>query len=157
MSVNLSASIRQCRRFGMFPPETDAKFVATAYRGYQAMFFVLVLITSISMTIQLFLTSDMETMARTIDLWTVCFTGLYKWSYVVVFNCKFLEFQKLLDRVHAQAIVTYGPKVHGFTGNYLRRLRMISDGYMYFAFFVSISLMSSTVITSHSRRYRNRK
>lgn len=155
MSDNLNTPIRLCRIFGMFQPETGSKFVATVYRACQGVFFLVVLLTSISMTVQLFITSNMDMMARTIDLWTVCLTGLYKWSYVVMFNYKFLEFQTLLESVHAQAIVAYGPKAHRFTANYLRRLRVICVAYVYSAFFVSISLTLSTINTSYSKRYHN--
>lgn len=151
MSASLNTPIRLCRAFGMFRPETGSRSVA--YRAYQAAIFAVVSVTSVSMTVQLFRTSDMKMMARTIDLWTVCLTGLYKWSYVVAFDREFREFRRLMDGVHAQAAVAYGPTAaRRFAAGHLRRLRAISVAYVYMGLVVSVGLVLSTINTTHSKR-----
>jgi len=152
MSAGLSTPIRLCRAFGMFRPETGSQSVA--HGTYQAAIFAVVSAASVSMTVQLFRTSDMKMMARTIDLWTVCLTGLYKWSYVVASDREFREFRRLLDGVHAQAAVAYGPTAAArrFAAGHPRRLRAISVGYVYMGLVVSVCLVLSTINTTHSRR-----
>lgn len=140
MSTNLSSSIRLCRLLGLFPPETGTKFVTTAYRAYQMVIFVIVGIVSTSMTIQLYVSPDMKTMARTIDLWTMCWSGLYKWAYIVVYVNEFQMFHRILDGVHTQATVVYGPCAQQFTVKQLKGLRMISNLYALSGLFLAIVL-----------------
>lgn len=147
MSTDLNASIRLCRLLGLFPPENGSKFVTTAYRAYQVVIFVVVCVVSTSMTIQLCVSPDMKTMARTIDLWTMCWSGLYKWSYFVVHIDEFRTFHRLLDGVHAQATVAYGPAAHQFIVKQLKGLRIVSNLYALSGFFLAVSLTLGVLIT----------
>lgn len=146
MSINLSASIRLCRLLGLFPPETGTKSVTKAYRAYQMVIFAMVGIVSTTMTIQLCVSPDMKTLARTIDVWTLCWSGLYKWAYIVVYVKKFRKFHRLLDGVHTQATVVYGPGTQQFTVNQLKGLRMVSNLYglssLLFAIIITLGLMT---------------
>lgn len=147
MSTNLNASIGLCRLLGLFPPESRSKFVTSAYRVYQVVMFVVFCIVTTSMTIQLCVSHDMKTMARTIDLWTMCWSGLFKWSYIVVHINQFRKFHRLLDDVLMQATVAYGPIAHQFTVNYLKGLRTISNLYALSGFILAIALMLGITIT----------
>lgn len=147
MSNNLIASIRLCRSLGLFPPETESKFVVMAYRMYQVVIFTIVCVVSLSMTIQLCVSTDMKMMSRTIDLWTLCWVGLYKWSYVVVYIDKFRTFHLLLDSLHLQATNVYGVNADQFTSNRLKMFRTVNYLYILSGFFIISVLTLGTMIT----------
>lgn len=105
MSGDLSTAIGLCRLLGLFPPETGSRYVRMAYRTYQTIIFTVMCLVSTSMTIQLFTAPDMNLLARTIDMWTVCWTGLYKWFYLAAFVDELRAFHRLLNATQDQAIV----------------------------------------------------
>ncbi|VVC25910.1 Olfactory receptor, insect,DHS-like NAD/FAD-binding domain [Cinara cedri] len=128
MSADLRSAIRLCRLIGLFPPGSKPD-VAAAYRAYQVLLFAVVSTVTATMTIQLFIAPELDTLARTIDIWTMCLSGLYKWYCLAVFVDKYRTLHGLLDRVRVQAEVVYGPSAHRFMANHVRRVGLISNVY----------------------------
>ncbi|CAI6361689.1 unnamed protein product [Macrosiphum euphorbiae] len=76
-------------------------------------------------------TIDLSHLARTIDIWTVFFSGMYKWSYMTVFNGEFAQLKTKLTVIQAQGSAAYGSSADEFTSNYLKPMRNISFWYMF--------------------------
>lgn len=141
MSDDLNTAIGLCRLMGLFPPETASWPVRAAYRTYQTMFFTVVCLVSTSMTIQLFTSPDMRLLARTIDMLTMCWTGLYKWFCMVVFVREFHAFHRLLD---ATAASQGTARVNGHR---LGLIPAVSNAYAFSGFILAIFLSLGAVIT----------
>lgn len=147
MSGDLSTAIRLCRLLGLFPPETNSWYVRVAYRTYQTIIFSVMSLVSTSMTIQLFTAPDMNLLARTIDMWTVCWTGLYKWFYLAAFIDEFRAFHRLLNATQAQAIVARGMVTQKVAIKHLRLIPIASNAYAFSGFVLAIFLSLGAMIT----------
>lgn len=157
MSAGLRTSIRLCRLIGLFPVDAES----FASRAYQAALFALVGVVSVTMTIQLFIAPELGTLARTIDLWTMCLSGLYKWYCLAAYADKHRALHGLLDAVQAQAKVVYGPSAGRFMDNHARRVRVISNVYgmsgILIAWLLSLGAMYSYpkgYIANYTSRYK---
>ncbi|VVC25909.1 Olfactory receptor, insect [Cinara cedri] len=131
MSADLYTAIRLCRLIGLFPPDRAESWPASvAHRAYQVSLFAVVSVVTTTMTIQLFVAPDLTMLARTIDIWTMCLSGLYKWFCLAVFTEKYRTLHGLLDSVQTQAGVVYGPTAScHFIANHSRRIGFISYSY----------------------------
>lgn len=147
MSSGLSTAISLCRLLGLFPPETESWYVRVAYRAYQVLLFVVVCLVSSSMTIQLFTAPNMNLLARTIDMWTLCWTALYKWFYVATFVSEFHAFHRLLDATRVQATVAHSPAARRVIDKRLRLVPVVSNTYMLSGFVLTIFLSLGVIIT----------
>lgn len=147
MSGNLSTAIGLCRLLGLFPQETNSWYVRVAYRTYQAVIFSVMCLVSTSMTIQLFTAPDMNILARTIDMWTVCWTGLYKWFYLAVFIDEFRALHRLLNATQAQAIVVRGMVTRHVAIKRLTLIPIASNVYAFSGFVLAVFLSLGAMIT----------
>ncbi|XP_050521096.1 uncharacterized protein LOC126894259 [Daktulosphaira vitifoliae] len=99
------------------------------------------------MTIQLTKAPDITMVARTIDLLTMCSTGLYKWYCMVKFSDEFIVFDTQLVQIQTQGLVSYGSEAQQFTRNHLRPMKKITIIYLLCGFFMDIIIIFSTLIT----------
>lgn len=147
MSSGLGTAIGLCRLLGLFPPETGSRYVRVLYRAYQVLLFAVVCLVSLSMTIQLFTAPNMNLLARTIDMWTLCWTALYKWFYVATFDSEFHAFHRLLNATRAQAAAAHGPAVRRMADERLRLVPMVSNTYALSGFVLTVFLSLGAVVT----------
>lgn len=157
MSSDLGAAIGLCRLLGLFPPETESRYVRAAYRAYRAALFVVVCLVTLSMTVQLFTAPNMNLLARTIDMWTMCWTALYKWFYVAAFGTEFLAFHRLLDatRTQADAVLQQMHAAHDHgpaaarraADEHARLVPLVSNAYALSGFVLTVFLCLGTMVT----------
>lgn len=146
-AANLDTPVKMCQFIGLHPPENHSRLVLAAYRAYQAVVFVVIGIVSTSMTVQLFISTDLTMVARTIDLWTMCWTGLYKWTSFAVSVNPHLAFCRRLADIQAQAVVLHGPTADRYMADRLKRVGVISTVYVLSGFFVVFFLSLSAIVT----------
>lgn len=121
----------------------------------QAAFFAVVFVVSTSMTVQLFASADNLTMlARVIDLWTLCWSALYKWTAMVAYDSRFRQFHARLAAVHdrAGAAAGDGPRADRYTAARLRYISAVSYAYVLSGFLVVVT-MSLGPLISYSKGY----
>lgn len=144
MTSDLYAAFNMCQWWGLFVPKNRWQIM---YRGYQAAVITVVGAVTISMTIQLFVAPDLTMLARTIDLWTMCWTGLYKWCAMATFSERFQEFRTLAAIIRKQSTAVYGPWAHQFTVAYQRKMNIISYAYVFSGFPVVVLLSVGPLMT----------
>lgn len=158
MSAGLITAFTLCRWLGLFPPETDSKLARAMYRAYQVTFFAVVSTVSMSMTIQLFAAPDLTVLARTIDMWTLCWTGLYKWTCMAVRARQYSQFHWLLFDVQSQGARTYdgdsGPGSDRFTVDRLKSLKVVSHSYV-LSGFVVVTFLTAGFTMTYPQGYYN--
>lgn len=143
----LDAAYNMCRWLGIFRPAGQSWPAAAAYVAYQAAFFTVVFAVSASMTVRLFASADDLTMlARTIDLWTMCWTALYKWTAMVACDGPFRQFHARL------AAAGDGARADLYAAARLRHAGPVSYAYVLSGFLVAVSMSLSPLI-SYPRGY----
>lgn len=152
MATDLYAAFYMGRWWGLFAPRNRWQIV---YRGYQSAVVTVVGIITISMTIQLFVAPDLTMLARTIDLWTMCWTGLYKWCSMATFSERFQEFRTLAAVVRKQSAAVCGPSADQYTVVYQRNMNIISYVYVFSGFPVVV-LLSLGPLMTYQKGYGNK-
>lgn len=148
-AFDLEAAYKMCRWVGLFRPPTNGSwFVACVYGMYRTILFVVVFVVSVSMTAQLFMSPDLSTVARTIDMLTMCWSGLYKWCAVVAFSARFAEFRTMLIDIQGQAAAAYGDKAaEKFVWQRGRHISAVSYVYVLGGFLVTVVLAAGPLIS----------
>lgn len=90
----LGAQFAVLRWLGVFSPG-----VPWAANVYRAAVFTLVSTVAGLMTVQIFAAADLIGLARTVDIWTLLLSALYKWSYMVARSGEFAELNAALSRM----------------------------------------------------------
>lgn len=129
------------------PPHRSTPFFRLAHRAYRIAFLVIVATVSTSMTVQLFVAPDLSSVARTIDLCTVCWSALYKWCAVVKCDRSFGEFGSRLANVHEQAVTAYGQTANRYVADRMRRIRTVSYAYVATGYAVIVMVLFGPILT----------
>lgn len=136
------------RRIGVFPSQCElSKWTWWSFNLYRITIFTILVIVTVLMTVQLFVASDLTQLARTIDIWTIFWSGLYKWCFILIFNEDFAKFNTLLVQVHTQGSVIYGQLANRFTSKYLKPGQKVSTLYMFTGIISSILIVLSPLVT----------
>ncbi|KAL5239505.1 hypothetical protein ACI65C_006915 [Semiaphis heraclei] len=100
------------------------------------------------MTVQMFVATDLTLLARTIDIWTMFFSGLYKWFYMTVFNNEFSQLKTALTQIQTQGSMAYGGRsADAFTANYLKEMQKISFWHMFSGMVAAFFIIVSPLLT----------
>lgn len=132
---------------GIFPWHESSKLISLALNTYRCIVFVVVAVHSVLMTVQMIVATDLTILARTIDLWTMFISGLYKWVFMTVFNKDFNELNTLLLPVQAQGIVAYDKSANSFMTNYLKVSKKLTYWYLFAGVLTGIFMISGPLFT----------
>ncbi|CAI6344075.1 unnamed protein product [Macrosiphum euphorbiae] len=107
---------------------------------------------TVLMMVQMFVvTTDLTLLARTIDIWTMLFSGMYKCFYMTVFNGEFSQLKTKLTAIQAQGSAAYGSSANAFTSSYLKPMRNISFWYMFSGMVAAFFIIVSPLLTYPKR------
>lgn len=137
--LDFPVNILRC--FGVFQLSGDksrltVSWSSRAFHVYQTVLFVLMTTTTVSMSVQVFMAPNMDLLTRTVNIYTMFLTGLYKWCVMTAFSGRYVELDAVLDRVQAQGSVAYrvvgagGESAGAFTADYLKHTRTLSALYL---------------------------
>lgn len=115
---------------GIFPSNNTTVWTLRALNVYRVIIFILLSSVIFLMTVQMFMAPDLTILARSIDLYTMFFSGLYKWLYMMIFNKEFSKFFSKLIPMQSQGSIAYGQSAKKFTKNYLRFIQQITSWYL---------------------------
>lgn len=135
----------QC--IGIFSSSNPSRLILWIINVYRGVIFVGIGFITCLMTIQIFLATDLTVLARTIDIWTMFLSGLYKWFYMTVFNKEFANLNTALVRIQAQGKVAYGQKADLFTTNYLKLTRKVTFWYIFSGMVACFFIIVSPFLT----------
>ncbi|XP_025197380.1 odorant receptor 67c-like [Melanaphis sacchari] len=139
----LSFAYNFLRWIGVFQSSDSTKWTRLALNFYRLIIFIILTLLTILMLVQMFITTDLTLLARTIDIWTLFFSGLYKWLYMTAFNWEFSHLKFALTQLQTQGSMAYGRSADVFTADYLKQMRKISCWYLFSgfvaAFFISVN------------------
>lgn len=128
----LDAAINVLSWIGIFSSSSDpSKWAQWALNAYRVAIFILISLLTILMTVQMFVATDLTILARTIDIWTMFFSGLYKWFCMTVFNREFMKLSTDLIKIQVQGSSAYGRTADTFTADYLKFTKHITYWYMF--------------------------
>ncbi|XP_050535850.1 odorant receptor 43a isoform X2 [Daktulosphaira vitifoliae] len=108
----------------------SSKLALKMFNIYRITIFFLVSISVITLTTQLTVTSSMLMLAKTIDMWTMAISGMYKWFCMIKFSNDFIAFDTSLVQIQTNAVLIYGSKANKFTKNHLRYTKKITVFYL---------------------------
>lgn len=134
---------------GVFPSRDWFKWKLWSYSVYRIMIFIIVSLTTILMTIQMFVSKDLTILARTIDILTTFMSGLYKWFYMSLFHEEFAKLRTKLFPIQAQGSVAFSRRSADiFTTNYLKQTQKVIFGYLVICMVVVSFIAISPLLTS---------
>lgn len=142
--LEYSCNFLKC--LGIFPPDTNSKWILFAFNIYRGILFLLSIFFTTMMTIQLPLSSDITLLARTIDIWTMCVSGLYKLLYMTVFNPDFFKLNMMLMKIQELGSNAYGRSADQFVAKYMRRVQLITVWYLISGLLLALFLCSYPLI-----------
>lgn len=145
MYLGLAYFILQC--IGIFPSSGPSTWSRWAFEVYRTFVFAITASITLLMTIQMCVVTDLTTLARTIDIWTMFLSGVYKWFCMSAFNVHFAELSTSLDRIQAQGKVAFGGLADQFTTNYLKLMNKIIMWYIWFGIIAVFFIVISPLIT----------
>ncbi|VVC39900.1 Olfactory receptor, insect [Cinara cedri] len=100
------------------------------------------------MTVQLCLVTDLTMLARTIDVWTLFMSGIFKWVFMMVFNEEFAKLNSTLTQIHAQGRVAYGEyAADEFEVEFMKPTRKITWWYMFTGLIVTTIICLSPILS----------
>lgn len=149
--IFLDLYIKLLQFFGIFFPKTSSKMILFTFYVYRVFIFILMMYFAITMTIQLFVTTDLAILARTIDLWTMCLSGLYKWFYLTLFNKDFSKLNHKLVLLQAFGSANHKQSADQFTINYLKKTRTITLWYVFSGFVAAVLVIINPLVTYPQR------
>jgi hypothetical protein len=133
---------------GVFPQWIWSKWKLWVYSIYRIMIFVMIALFTVLMTVQMFVATDLTILARTIDIWTMFLSGLYKWSCMSLFHEKFVKLKTKLIEIQVQGSVAFGRRSADiFTSNYLKQTQKVTFGYMMSGLVAAGFLIMSPLLT----------
>ncbi|KAL4082200.1 hypothetical protein QTP88_030194, partial [Uroleucon formosanum] len=104
-------------------------------------------LVTLLMMVQMFIATDLTLLARTIDIWTMFFSGLYKWFYMMMFNGEFAQLKTALTQIQTQGSAAYGRSADAFTANYLKQTRKVSSWYLISGMVATFFIIVSPLLT----------
>nr|UMT69241.1 odorant receptor 67 [Myzus persicae] len=143
----LSFSYNILRSIGVFSASDSTKWTRWAFNFYRVIIFIVITLVTTLMMVQMFVATDLTLLARTIDIWTMFSTGLYKWFYMTMFRGEFSQLKTALTQIQAQGSVAYGSSADAFTADYLKQTRKISFWYMFSGMVASFFIIVSPLLT----------
>lgn len=117
------------RFFGVLSPRDPPESVPLFFRISRAALLVTVVAVTVSMTVQLFVAPKLDQLVRTIEIWTVLLSGLYKWGYVTAYGDHFVELNDKLVRVQATVVRTTADRCAAT--DRLRHVRRMTRWYLF--------------------------
>ncbi|XP_050436328.1 uncharacterized protein LOC126843064 [Adelges cooleyi] len=148
MSYRLDLQVDVLRLLGIFPPANGSNATAMiAFNIYRVMFFAVVGIVTLSMTVQIFAAPDLSVLARTVDMWTMSFTGLYKWACMTWCSDRYAEFQSALLTIGDQGTKAYCQSSRLFVAKRMKSTRCVTVVYLITGIALSAFLIVSPLIT----------
>lgn len=145
--IFLDSAFNILRCIGIFSWRAPSKWTRRAFNCYRAIIFIAASIITILMSIQICVARDLTILARTIDIWTMFSTGLYKWFCMTVFSREFSKLSTDLVGIQAQGSAAYGPSANLFTDDYLKLTKKITYWYMFSGQLASFFIMVSPLLT----------
>lgn len=140
------------RFVGIFPLSGPrSKCTSWTFIAYQTLTCTLVATMTVLMTVQLILAPDLSLLTRTIDIWTIFLSGLYKWCFMTVFYRDYMEYTRALDRIQAQGSIAYGASADGFTVSYLKPTRRVCAWYLFYGQ-VAVTLVCTSPFMTYPKR-----
>lgn len=144
----LSFAYNTLRSIGVFSSSDSTRWTQRAFDFYRAIFFIVMALITFLMTVQMFVATDLTLLARTIDIWTMFFSGLYKWFYMTVFNNEFSQLKTALTQIQTQGSMAYGGRsADAFTANYLKEMQKISFWHMFSGMVAAFFIIVSPLLT----------
>lgn len=146
----LPTNVLRC--LGIFPLSGPrSRWTSRTFDVYRTLIFAVMLTFTVLMTVQLISATDLSLLTRTIDMWTMYLSGLYKWCTMAVFYRDYLELVRALDRIQAQGSIAYGTSADGFTANYLKPTRAVCVWYLFSGLVAAIFVCTSPFMTYPKR------
>ncbi|XP_060871974.1 uncharacterized protein LOC132946149 [Metopolophium dirhodum] len=144
----LSFAYNTLRSIGVFSSSDSTIWTRRAFDFYRAIILTVMTSVMVLMMVQMFAaTADLTMLARTIDIWTMLFSGMYKWLYMTVFNGRFARLKSKLTAIQAQGSAAHGSTADAFTFNYLKPMRNISIWYMFSGMVAAFFIIVSPLLT----------
>lgn len=128
--IYLTSAYRFLHWIGVFSTSDSSAWSRWAFNVYRVFIFTVSVLITVLMTVQMFVATDLTTLARTIDIQTMLLSGIYKWFCMTVFSKKFAELSTDLIRIQAQGSVVYGKSANRFIANYLKPMDKIIFWYI---------------------------
>lgn len=91
------------RFFGLLPPRDPSERVSLFFRVSRAVLLAVIVTVTVSMSVQLFVAPELDQLARTIEIWTLLLSGLYKLGYVIAKGDDFVKLNDALTRARTTA------------------------------------------------------
>ncbi|XP_050436323.1 uncharacterized protein LOC126843060 [Adelges cooleyi] len=128
----LELQVNVLKWIGIFPPAkpSSSPTLCRAYTGYRILFISIVSIFAFATTVQLLVAPDLTMVARTIDLWTMFVSGIFKWYCMVRSSDDFMEFNTNLMAIQTQGLISYGRRAQRFTADYMEPVRQTTVIYL---------------------------
>jgi len=139
------------RCIGIFPLRTTSEWKCRIYKTYRVLVFDLLALIVLLMTVQLCVAPDLSVLARTIDMWTMFLSALYKWLCLTMFNENFANFNSTLTKIQYQGSIAYGNTASQFTENYLKKTKLVTFWYLFFGFVAVFLIIGSPFLTYSPR------
>lgn len=136
---------------GIFSSSNPSRSILWILNVYRGVILIGIGFITCLMTIQIFLATDLTILARTIDIWTMFLSGLYKWFYMTVFNKKFAKLNSALVQIQAQGTVAYGQTADLFTANYLKLTQKVTFWYIFSGMVAVFFIIISPLLTYPKR------
>lgn len=126
----LGSAYRILQWIGVFSPSHPSTWSWWAFNVYRAFVCMITSSVAVLMTVQVYVSTDLTLLARTIDMWTMFLSGIYKWMCMVAFSAKFAELYTGLVRIQTQGSLAYGRSADRFTKDYLKLMDKITYCYV---------------------------
>jgi len=143
----LSFAYNVLQWIGVLPPSDSTKWTRRVFNFYRSIIFIILTLFTTLMTVQMFVTTELTILARTIDIWTMFFSGLYKWIYMTVFKWEFAHLKFALAQLQIQGSKAYGRSADVFTADYLKQTKKISYWYLFSGFVAGFFIIVSPLLT----------
>lgn len=133
---------------GIFSRRSDkSKWTLWVVNAYRVAIFILVGLLTTLMMIQMSVATDLTILARTIDIWTMFLSGLYKWFCMTVFNREFVKLSTDLVDIQAQGSSAFGRSADVFTADYMKFTKQITYWYMFSGGVAATMIIGSPLLT----------
>jgi len=136
---------------GIFPLNGTSQWKSWGCSIYRVLVFGLLALIVLLMTIQLCVAPDLSVLARTIDMWTMFLSGLYKWIYMTMFNGQFANLNTKLAEIQDQGSIVYGNTANQFTKNYFKNTTRIIWWYLFFGM-IMVFLIAVNPFLTYSQK-----
>lgn len=146
-SIFLSFAYNVLRWIGVFPSNDCTAWKRWAFNFYRMIIFIVLFLGTFLMAFQMCVATDLTLLARTIDIWTMFSTGLYKWLCMAVFDDEFAKLKTAFSQIQYQGSMAYGRSADLFTANYLKQMPSISFWYLFSGVVAAFLIIISPLLT----------